>query len=108
MLSHKVWGFGIGHNQEQHRSIVIRTTFIGWISELANDVTGHVLFDLPMPGYGLGDTRDRVAVPVVLGSVPDQLAAELLDGPDQIQPLHETTNSPTLRVPGICPPVRSS
>ena len=94
---------------EKHRSFpVIRFALIGWVSELADDIPSQMLFDLPMPWDRLGDTRDRVAVPVMLAAVPHQLATELPDGPDQINAIHETSNSPTLRVPGISPPVSSS
>lgn len=77
------------------------------VAEHADDPLGQSLVDLPVPRDRLGDAGRGVPVPVVLGTVPHQLAPESLDRPDQINALHGTTNSPTFRVPGMCPPDRS-
>ena len=68
---------------------------------------GQALFDVPMTRYGLGDPRERIAVPIVFAAMTHQDTPVPLDRPDQIEPLHETTNSSTFRMPGNSPLVKS-
>ncbi|MBY0232401.1 MAG: hypothetical protein K2W96_24245 [Gemmataceae bacterium] len=44
---------------------------------------------------------------VVLAAVPHQLASHLFQGADEVEALHGTTSSSTLRAPGIAPADRS-
>ena len=73
----------------------------------ADDVPSQVVLDFSMTWNRLRDTRGRVAVPVVLAAMAYQNAAHPLDRLDQVRSLHETLSSPTLRIPGITPLVRS-
>lgn len=73
----------------------------------ADDMPGQVVLDFSMTWNRLGDTRGRVAVPVVLAAMVYHNAAHSLDRLDQVRPLHETMSSPTLRIPGVTPLVRS-
>ena len=49
----------------------------------------------------------RIVVPVVIRAVPEEYATLPFKGSDQIESLHLTTSSPTLRTPGIFPLVSS-
>jgi hypothetical protein len=55
----------------------------------------------------LGNARGWIAIPFVLAPMPHQHTTELLDGSDQIDSPPDTTKSPTLRMPGSSPLVRS-
>ncbi len=77
------------------------------VAEHGEDVPGQVVLDLAVSRYRLGHPGPGVAVPIVTPSVPDQNASAVFDSSDQINPLHGTTNSSTLRMPASSPLVRS-
>ena len=70
-------------------------------------MAGQILFDLAVARNRLGNACRRIPIPVVPGPMSNQNAPRLFDRPDQIHSLHATTNSRTLRMPGISPLVRS-
>src|SRR5437899_780169 len=80
---------------------------IGRVSEQGDDVSGQALLDRAMPRDRLGYPGRGVPVPVVPPAVPDKDTSEPLDRSDQVDPLHETTSSSTLRMPHNSPLVRS-
>lgn len=51
--------------------------------------------------------RPRIAIPIMLPTVPDELTAQSLNRLDEIDSLHDTTSSSTRRIPGIVPLVTS-
>jgi len=71
--------------------------------EHLDDVLGEVFPDLAMSRHRLDDTGSRVPIPVVLTAVSLQHTAGCFQLLDQIDALHETTRSSTLRIPGTCP-----
>lgn len=79
-----------------------------WIPQHFDDLPGQRLFDLPVSWDWLDHAGFGIAIPVMLAAVADEHAAEPFNHPDQVYPLHDTTNSSTLRMPGICPPAMSS
>ena len=79
-----------------------------WITQHFYYVSGKPFLNLTMPRDRLGHSRDRVLIPIVLRTVSDQLAAKPFDFPNQVNPLHDTTRSSTLRILGICPLVKSA
>ena len=72
-----------------------------------DDLPSQILFDFAVPGNSLGGTRLRIHVPV-LPAMPHQDAAESFNRLDEIDALHDNTNSPTFRTPGTWPPMMSS
>src|SRR5205823_13671807 len=81
------------------RGFRIGTPF-GGIAQRLDDMAGQPFLDVSMPRHGLGHPSDRIAVPVVLAAMAHQDTPEPLDRSDEIDPLHDTTNSSTLRMPG--------
>jgi hypothetical protein len=77
------------------------------ISEHSDDVPGQMILDFAVSWHRLGNPGRRVQVPVVPPSMAAQDASESLDGADQVNSLHGTTNSSTFRMPGSSPLVRS-
>lgn len=55
----------------------------------------------------LGGTRPKIAVPVMLGAMPNQHAASRFDSLDERGSLHATAMSATLRIPGSSSLVKS-
>lgn len=69
---------------------------------------GESLIDLPMTWNRLGDASLRVLIPVVFSAMPDEQASGALQFLDEIDPLHDwTESSATRRIPGMAPLVRS-
>lgn len=92
--------------------IPYRTSFrigplIGGIPQRLDDMSGQAVVDFPAPRRRLSNARNGIAVPVVLSAMPHQYTPRPLNRSDQTDPLHDTTNSSTLRIPGISPLVRS-
>lgn len=77
------------------------------VPEHLNDVARESLVDLTMPGYRLDHAGFRIAIPVMLAAVPDEQASKPLNRSDQVDPLHDTTSSSTLRMPVTFPPAIS-
>ena len=89
------------------RIVTSRSSRIRRVTEHADDVPGQMVLDLAVSWDRLGHPGGRVPVPVVPPAMADQDASESLDRADQVGPLHGTTNSSTLRIPGSSPLVRS-
>lgn len=62
---------------------------------------GEIFVDLFMSGNGLGNARLGIGVPIVSRSVANQDTSQLFETLDQLNALHGTVNSSTLRTPGI-------
>lgn len=77
------------------------------VAEHGKDVPGQMVLDLAMSRHRLGHPGPGVPVPVVAPAVPDQDASEVFDRPDQVNPLHGTSSSSTLRMPASSPLVSS-
>lgn len=82
-------------------------TPFGGMAQHLDDMLGQIFLDFPMPRHRLRNTCHEITVPVVLASMPHQYPLEPFDRLDEIDPLHDTTNSSTLRMPGSSPLVRS-
>ncbi len=76
-------------------------------TQLRQDVLREAFPDLAMARDRLVNTRLGIAVPVMPSPVPHQLAAALFDLFQQRDSFHATAISPTLRIPGNSPLVRS-
>src|SRR5215210_5971634 len=59
------------------------------VAEHLDNMLGQVVLDLSVPWHRLRNTRIWITVPVVLGSVGDQLTTQCLNCPDQVHSLHE-------------------
>ena len=79
----------------------------GGIAQRLDDMADQSFPDVSMPRHGLGHPSDRIAVPVMLTAMAHQDTTEPLYPSDQIDPLHDTTNSSTLRMPDNSSLVRS-
>ena len=76
--------------------------------QLRENVPGETVPDLAMARHGLGESRPGIAVPVMLGAMPNQHATGLLDSLDERNPFHAIAISATLRIPGRSPLARSA
>ena len=47
-----------------------------------------MFLDFLMTRNGLGDFGERILIPIVLASVPDEHPSRSLDFPDQLAPFH--------------------
>lgn len=70
--------------------------------------SGKQFVDLTVAGNRLGHTGRGIAVPIVLRSVSNHHAAGLRKSTNQVVPFQPTSNSATLRTPGIRSWTRSS
>jgi hypothetical protein len=77
------------------------------IAQHFDNVSCQVIFDFTVPRYWLRNTGTRIAIPIMLGTVANQHASKSFDRLDQVDSLHGSTNSSTLRIPGIEPLVMS-
>jgi hypothetical protein len=64
--------------------------FRGSLRKHLDDMFGEPFVNLAMARNGLTHAGGRVQIPVVLRAVPDQPAAEGLDGPEQVGPFHRS------------------
>ena len=71
------------------------------ITQYLDNMLCKPFLDFTMPRDRLGQSSDRVPIPIMLRTVPNQLAAESFDCPNEFDPFHDTTRSSTLRIPGI-------
>ena len=78
-----------------------------WLRQFADDMSGKVLLDFPVPGYGLTDAGSGISVPIMASPMANEPTAVPLDAPDEIPSLHAICNSPTRRGDGIWPDVTS-
>lgn len=75
--------------------------------ESLDDAASEVFIDLAVPRDGLRDARGRVAVLIVPCPVAHDQAPRGLDRANEIDALHKTWSSSTLRIPASWPLVRS-
>jgi hypothetical protein len=54
-----------------------------------------------MPRHWLGPPGGRLVVNVMFPTMPEQATARSFQGSNQITPFHATSNSSTLRIPGM-------
>lgn len=80
---------------------------IGSTRKLLQDVLRQELLDLTMARHWLRNSRSQIAIPIMISAVADKDASCVFQGADQVDPLHPTDSSATLRIPGISPLVRS-
>lgn len=66
-----------------------------------------MLLDFPVTRDGLGDLGDRILIPIVLASVPDEHPSRSFDLLNQLVPFHAISSSPRCFTQGISPLVRS-
>lgn len=71
--------------------------------EIANNLLGKVLVDFIVSWHRLALAGQWLSVEVMFSPVANQLASHFMKAGDQIAPLHATSSSPTLRIPGIWP-----
>ena len=76
--------------------------------QLRESVPGEAVPDLTVARHGLGESRPGIALPVMLGAVPNQHATGLLDSHDQRNLFQAIAISATLRIPGRSPLARSA
>ena len=58
--------------------------------ELREHVLGEAVLDLAMARSGPRDTRLKIAIPIVLGTVPNQNTASLFDALEERGSIHAT------------------
>jgi hypothetical protein len=83
----------------------------GWV-ELIGKFLYHafrqVFIDFPMSWHRLRHSRFRILIPFLFSAMPNEHASRFLQPSNQIAPFHARTSSPSCRIPGISPPVRSA
>jgi len=77
------------------------------VTEFTNNALREPFIDLTVARDRLWNAGSGVPIPIMLGTVSDEHTTKSLNGLYELGPLHATTNSATLRVPGIWPPLRS-
>ncbi len=75
--------------------------FLIGCSETPNNPPSKHLVDLAMARNGFRSSSLRIVVDIVAASMAKQSASCLLQFPNQVEPLHATSNSSTFLIPGI-------
>jgi len=77
------------------------------VLEHLDNVPGQRYLNLPVTRNRLNHAGMGIAIPIVPGTVADEQTSESFDCLDQVDSLHNTTRSSTLRTLGTCPAVMS-
>ncbi len=81
---------------------------IVFAAQHANNSARQVFFDFAVTRNRLGDTRRRIAIPIVLCSMSYKHATETFNCLNKFDTLHDKIKSSTRRAPGIVPPDSSA
>src|SRR5437763_1886 len=95
-----VWSQSPRSSIAPENSLVIIHLLLSAFGQFLEDVSREGFVDLTVSRWRLPNTRNSVLIPVVFRAVPHQNATESRDFPNQIDALHEITNSSTLRMNG--------